>query len=156
MAGHVLTGPFVGSCCSQKEETMVCYQGPYVEQLRGTLASAGDQYKRCQLPPAVLHTARKAYALSMERRVTRKGACQAPTLFSEHRMGTCVCLNRRKCGHRPQAMQCAPSHHASPAQPPPPGLHTPAQHPTQCPLTTPGVLVAVASAGGSPIRCERS
>ena len=77
---------------------MGCYQGPYVGQLRRTLANAGDQYKSRQLPPAVLHTARRAYTLSMERRVTRKGACQAPTLFSEHSMDTCVCLIRRKCG----------------------------------------------------------
>ena len=135
---------------------MGCYQCPYVEQLRGMLASAGDQYKSAQLAPAVLHTACTAYALSMERRATRKGSCQTPTLFSEDSIHTCGALNSRKCGRRPQATQCAPPHHTSPAQPPPPGLQTRAQHPTQCPLTTPGVLVAVASAGGSPICCERS
>ena len=97
---------------------MRCHQGPYVEQMRGTLANAGDQYSSRQLAPAVLHTARSAYTLSMDRRVTRKGACQAPTLFSEHRLGTCVCLNSRKCGRRHRAMQCAPPQHTCSAQVP--------------------------------------
>ena len=118
MAGHVLTGPFVGIYCSQKKQTMVCYQGPYVEQMRGMLANAGDQYTSHQVAPAVQHTARRAYTHRMERRVTRKGACQNSTLFSGHRMGTCVCLNSRKCGRRHRAMQCAPPQHTCSAQVP--------------------------------------
>ena len=130
---------------------MGCYQGPYVEEMRGTLANVGGQYKSHQVAPAVLHTARRAYTLSMERRVTRKGACQAPTLFSGHRMGTCVCLNGRRCERRHRAMQCAPPQHTCSAQVP--RVCTPQNNITH---SVHGVLVSLASAGGSPSCPERS
>ena len=136
MAGDIVTGPFAGSYCSQKEQTMGCYQGPCVEQMRWTLASAGHQCKSRQVAPAVLYTARRACARSMDRGVTRKGACQAPTQFSEHRMGTCVCLKRSQmrtstpnnavCTTAPDMLCTSPQ-----------GLHTPARHPVQCALTPP-------------------
>ena len=101
-----------------------------LKKMHETLANAAAQYKSCQLAPAVLHTAHIAQALSMARCVTREGACQTPTLLIVHSMGTCMCLNGRKCGRQTQAMQCAPLHHTCPA-PPPPGC----AHPRTTPHT---------------------
>ena len=103
------------------------------------VANAGDQYRSRQLAPAVLHTARRAYALSMERRVTGKVPVR-PLPCSVNTGWAPACVSTGASAGV-DTKQCSVHHHTAHALHNPPRVCTPQdntphsvhlQHPVCC------------------------